>query len=513
MGYKKTFSIIFLTAFLFAIPFQSLAGLDVGGFFKDTGGFIKDAGGAITGFGKSLVGLPGNIAGAIGKAIFNVLINLIFQIPLAISATLWLMAAGLLKYVLSPGFLGIPITSPDFEAVYRMWQFVRDFTNMLFVLALVAIGLGTALRYGEYQLQKALPRLILIALLINFTPVIIGVFIDAANITIRFLVSDTAGDNLAQMARKAYDGNLNLFKNILDSPIENLAAATAQLIFNTTATIVYLLFFVLYLFRYVALIILFILSPLAFFSYILPITRGFWSMWWRQFIAWLIIGISGAFFILLSAQMVGVMWDIPNVDVGSGIFKGFTEFVNVFITAMVPVAMLIIGFFLSLQTTAMGAQVIIRAAGAAGVTARERGLQWGKAGARAVRQETGRIRQTYQRERVAFGESRMRAARTALGGTWGRVRTAALRPATYAAAGRGIAGAVRAMGEAGLREALGWKRKTKEERPTCPRCGNYVPANANNCPHCGLAMPTCPQCGRRTVPGARFCQRCGTQLV
>jgi len=381
--YAKNISIFLLLLLLFALPLKASAfGLG------DIGGFFQDVGGGIAGFGKIIANPIGDIAGAIGNAIFNVLINLLFQVPLAISGTLWLLAAGLVKFVLSPGFLGTPITSPDNKAVYEMWVMVRDFTNMFFVLALVAIGLGTALRYGEYQLQKALPRLIFIALLINFTPVIVGFFIDAANIVIRFLVSETAGDNLLEMAKKAYDGNINLFKSVFtDSAYETLATATAQLIFNVIAIIVYILYFLLYFFRYVALIILFILSPLAFFCFILPATRGFWNMWWKQFIAWLTVGIAGAFFIFLASQMIGTMWNV-DVNVGSGLFKFFTEFINTFVTALVPIVMLVMGFLFSIQTSAMGAQTVIAYSKRAGGQIRQFGE---KRGAEMLRTSTRKV--------------------------------------------------------------------------------------------------------------------------
>lgn len=353
MKRKNALPIILLAILIFAtIPTQTFAQQNP---FEGIAEELESKSGGVASFGETGGSGLFDFVGAIANAILNVLINIIFQPILAITAAFWLLAAILLQYVLSPEFLGMPITSPKFEIVYKMWQTVRDFSNMFFVLALVAIGLGTALKYGEYQLQKALPRLIFIALLINFTPVIVGFFIDAANITMRFLVSETAGDTLIQMALRAYDANGKLITSIFNNKaMENLAAAMAQTVFNIVGTLMYLIYFILYVMRYVALLILFILSPLAFFSFILPATRRFWHHWWEQFIAWNIIGISSAFFVLLAAQFIGFMWN-TDVNVKSGVFQAFTDFINLLIIGMIPVIILVIGLFYSMQAASAAA--------------------------------------------------------------------------------------------------------------------------------------------------------------
>lgn len=369
---EKTIFIFLIMAVLIAIPAETLAGTPWGW----AGDRLKDLGGALKGIAEFALDPLGWAIDKIANAILNAFIAFVFGTILAVTGTVFLLAAGLLQFILSPDFLGMHITSSDYSVVYEMWKMVRDFANMGFVLAMVAIGLGTALRYGEYQLQRALPRLIIIALLINFTPVIVGFFIDAANVVIHFLVSETVGNNLWQMAEKAYDAIGELFS--LDiftrSPVKTLAASVATMFFHIIGTIVFILFFFLYLFRFVALIILFILSPLAFFSFVLPATRGLWNMWWKQFISWLTVGISGAFFILLASQMTADMFDL-NVETAS---NPFGAFFSTFITAAVPIAFLVMGFMFTLQTSAMGAQIAIAMG--------QRTYRWaGRAGAEVAR--------------------------------------------------------------------------------------------------------------------------------
>ena len=126
--------------------------------------------------------LPALIASAIAQVMF--------YIPVVVSVALFGLAERLLRFVLGPNFINVPYTTNEF--VTLGWTLTRDFANIFFIIVLVIIGLATALRIKEYQWQKTLPLLLGIALLINFTPVILGLIIDASNIIMNFFVSGIA---------------------------------------------------------------------------------------------------------------------------------------------------------------------------------------------------------------------------------------------------------------------------------------------------------------------------------
>ncbi|HXK31944.1 MAG TPA: hypothetical protein VJ378_00505, partial [Candidatus Paceibacterota bacterium] len=137
----------------------------------------------------------GPLISALGSAISGVAASIwgliITYLGIITGAFLWL-CVNILNWVLSPNFISLSYTDPSKNAFLDVgWNLTKDFGNIIIVLALVVIGLGTALRLAGYQAQKALPTLILIALLINFTPVFCGLIVDAANILITFFVGDT----------------------------------------------------------------------------------------------------------------------------------------------------------------------------------------------------------------------------------------------------------------------------------------------------------------------------------
>lgn len=68
------------------------------------------------------------------------------------------------------------------------WSVIRDFSNMFFILFLVVIAFATILRIEQYGIKQLLPKVILIALLINFSFVIASVIVDFSNIAANFFI-------------------------------------------------------------------------------------------------------------------------------------------------------------------------------------------------------------------------------------------------------------------------------------------------------------------------------------
>ena len=275
------------------------------------------------------------------------------QSIIAITSVFLSAAQGILNWVISPDFISVKFTQNPIVDVG--WTTVRDFANMFFILILVAIALGTTLRIREYEVKKLLPTLIIIAVLINFTPVICGFIIDAANIIMNtFLKPGFYSQGFVQTA----NDEMGLLSGIEDKT-DILATAVLLAFFNLIGAFIFLLFALLFFIRYIALWILVIISPVAFLCYILPQTRGVWSKWWNQFIQWSIIGIPAAFFLYLANIIIreisagGGLVNSPTGNVAQDIGVGTT-----LVMFLVPLAFMAVGFFVSLQSGALGASKI-----------------------------------------------------------------------------------------------------------------------------------------------------------
>lgn len=276
----------------------------------------------------------------------------------------------LLALVTGP-FINVSFTTNEF--VTQGWTLTKDLVNIGFIILLAVIGLGTALRIKEYEWQKTLPRLLLIMLLVNFTPVICGVIIDAANIMMNYFLNGISG--------------WNAFKNTMDAQFRMLSTALTTFggifelfigtfLLKTVATIgicwmgifVYILFIILFLTRYVMLWTLVIVSPIAFFTYVFKesgiVKKLFpgilhWEEWWDQFLQWSIVGITMSFFLYLSNNLLGFMntGSMPVGKLPPGASGG--GWIDTLVPYIVSLVLLIVGFLTSIKTSPMGAGMAI----------------------------------------------------------------------------------------------------------------------------------------------------------
>jgi hypothetical protein len=214
------------------------------------------------------------------------------------------------------------------------WVKVRDLCNMFFILILLIIAFATILRIESYPAKKLLPKLLIMAVLINFSKTICGLFIDFSQVIMLTFVN---------AFKDAGAGNLiNLFK------IQNVAkigTATDAALQKTSATgwmtvigiilgvivfivtiVVVLVMIVILIMRIIMLWIYVILSPLAFLLASFPAGQKYSAQWWGDFSKNVIVGPVLAFFLWLalktaeqsSVVMVSMVGADPNNQVCAG---------------------------------------------------------------------------------------------------------------------------------------------------------------------------------------------------
>lgn len=299
------------------------------------------------------------------EGIANYTFGLAFKIVLYIGNAILQLALLLLNWVTSEGFINWTYTTPAGNPIINIgWTLTRDLSNMFLVIVLVIIGLGTALKVNEYEVKKTLPRLIGIALLINFTPIIAGLVVDAANILMNFFLEKLSGlDAMGSAVEAQYSiiSQTLISGTIILGILPALYQTIIIFIFDVLAATVVFLFAALFAMRYVAIWMLVILSPIAFASYILPATKGIFKTWWNQFIQWSIVGVTAAFFLYLGNHILVQSNTIinPNALPGTGFSPSFTNFIQSLMPLGIALIFLMIGFFSSISGSAMGSSGVI----------------------------------------------------------------------------------------------------------------------------------------------------------
>ncbi|MSU54879.1 MAG: hypothetical protein EXS48_03575 [Candidatus Staskawiczbacteria bacterium] len=309
-----------------------------------------------------------DISCAVGRGVRFIISGILF-IPLMVTGLFSFIASSLLQAVLQLSVSEVGYTKAP--AVIIGWPIVRNFGNMIIVLALIVIALATIIRYQAYEAKKLLPPLIIAALLINFSLVICGVVIDASNIVMKDLLTGGKNNQVAIVGSFISKSEFTLVTEIMDRPatLEVLMSDIAGTVFYfVTRGIVTFLFIFLFLFRIFALWILVILSPLAFACYVLPYTRKMvFDKWLSNFLQWCFIGVFGAIFISLADAIHAGMTKPENAELmrihNVAATGGFTGSLINFANFFVPGMFLVIGFFFSIQMAPMGSKLAFQAGG------------------------------------------------------------------------------------------------------------------------------------------------------
>lgn len=187
------------------------------------------------------------------------------------------------------------------------WEIVRDFCNMFFVVAILAIAWATILQLESYGYRRLLLKLMLMAVLINFSKLICGAIIDLGQIMIlTFAQATVGGIEVSNLFIKLGVGDLTSFTGVIDN------STTAGQAFSLVGTLLFgfvllviifgliLAYTVIFSFRIVALWILIILSPLAFLLAAFPVGSGYSRQWWQSFTKYVFSGVVIMFFFWLA---------------------------------------------------------------------------------------------------------------------------------------------------------------------------------------------------------------------
>lgn len=209
---------------------------------------------------------------------------------------LWLTATSgkLLSYSLSQTAI------TELPPVVKIgWTLVRDLFNMVFILAIIIMSLATILRRETYNARRLILRLIMVAILINFSQVIVLTIIQAVDNITRMFISHTDITSYWNTMKNIIfpGGAQNLFSSggVVSDTVQSIAGLLLAVIMMSA----FLAMAGLMVVRLIGLYLIIILSPAALTMYILPGTQQYWNTWRSYFVKYLIYAPSAAFLLYL----------------------------------------------------------------------------------------------------------------------------------------------------------------------------------------------------------------------
>ena len=277
------------------------------------------AGAAVGGAVGGLVGLigGGSIIGGIAAKGIGWVVAIIGYIAGFIAAIVFYIGGQLVQLSLN---LNAKLLTEG-SIVYLGWPIILNITNLGFVFAIIVMAFATIFQLESYAMKKTLWKLIVAALLVNFSLVIAGAFINvAANFT-DFFIQRAMPQEVTDFSKTLAD----LFKAqqyLKASEVEKsqealkglgefsgaLLGFIAQIFFTAAFTflgaLTLLALAIMLLIRYVALGILLILSPIVWLFWIFPYTEGYWKKWWTEFMRWVFFAPATSFFLYLTVATI-----------------------------------------------------------------------------------------------------------------------------------------------------------------------------------------------------------------
>ncbi|MFA5318325.1 MAG: hypothetical protein WC323_02530 [Patescibacteria group bacterium] len=265
------------------------------------------------------------------------------------------------------------------------WVVVRDICNMFFVLILLVIAFATILRIQSYEVKKALPKLIIMAILINFSKTICGLLIDFFQVIMLTFVNGfaaIAGGNF--MTILGIDGLLSIKTNADNFvALELFTVASSYilaLVYVVIALVVVGTILLTLVYRMVMIWIYVILSPVAYLAASFPQGQKYSSQWWSEFVKHLIGGPVLAFFLWLSLTTVSHISIVqpesaggvtPADSLSAGVTQSGTR--DSMIKFIVSISLLIGGLMVAQQ---IGGAAGMAAGKGMGALQSGRGLAW-----------------------------------------------------------------------------------------------------------------------------------------
>lgn len=253
-------------------------------------------------------------------AIMSVLANITYALIQFMAKLLVVVINIMVAVAQYSKFLGV-------DAVEKGWAIVRDVCNMFFIVVLLIIAFGTILRLENYRYNRLLARLIIMAVLVNFSKFIAGFLIDFSQVVMLTFVNawrDIAAGNFTSALGLQDIVSLSRDQNLDVGSSSNVGAVLTALLLGlalvTIATIVMAIIAIVLVLRILALWFLIVLSPLAFLLKTYPSTEKYAARWWQEFGKYAVTGPVVAFLLWLTLAIIA-----SPTNISSDVFINTTE--------------------------------------------------------------------------------------------------------------------------------------------------------------------------------------------
>ncbi len=273
------------------------------------------------------VGLPAHAAGFNIDTVIQMFAEFAFSIASVLTKGIVLLIDVMVPIMTYNNFTGNPVVTAG-------WAIVRDTVNMFFVVVLIIIAFGTIFGHSRFKWQQQVPRLLIFAIVINFSKTLCGIMIDFGQVimlTFANALREIAAGNFIQLLGLnqiySFSQNSSAITNLQNegsvgagSSFDFFAAGVMSVILTLWVLGTLIIFVAVLLFRIIMLWILIVMAPLAWFVGGAGdiIKSDAYQDWWKEFKCMVAVGPVLAFFLWLTLAVAGA----GNIAANSGFNVG-----------------------------------------------------------------------------------------------------------------------------------------------------------------------------------------------
>ncbi|MFC1731425.1 type IV secretion system protein [candidate division KSB1 bacterium] len=328
----------------------------------------------------------------------NALMERIALLPIFISSFFVFVAGTLLNVSVLETVIKLGEHFNAVQGIDSAWGVLRDLANIFFIFGLLTIAISTIVGLSGYGYKQLLAKLIIVALIINFSLFFTKFVIDTSNIfALQFYqgasVTDRSGATGIANTFMQHLGVTSLWETdeVLKTLNELNYSETGGFglmflysiftsIFLMITAFVFMFAAIMLIVRAVGFILLAILSPLAFAALILPRTKGLANQWWEKLwqyaifapvllmLFWVIATIIPsitATFVTGNAELLGALSSNPQARSASiGMILNFIILISLMLASIIISNKLSMDF--GKQATKLAGKATFGALGAAG---------------------------------------------------------------------------------------------------------------------------------------------------
>ncbi len=184
----------------------------------------------------------------------------------------------------------------DGSSVYKSWQVIRNIANIIFVILFLIVLFSQLTGFGisNYNIKKMLPRLIIVAVLVNISFLLCQFAVDVSNVLGYGLNSMFTGiaPKVNASGGSVGSGIMSglLWTGIFATAISTVGTWLIPLLLALLSGVISVIFGGIILgLRQAGVIILIVIAPAAIVCYALPNSKNFFDKWFKMFISLLLV--------------------------------------------------------------------------------------------------------------------------------------------------------------------------------------------------------------------------------